>query len=355
MDTKKERGQMLDLLLRPAFCVKDGIITQVSRGAEGMLLASGMEVAPMLSTGAEEYAAFSGGCLYLDLKLGGRELMASVTRLEDEDVFLLEAEEDVQALNALALAARELREPLSSMTAISENLLSPYLKEDPRSKELLARMSRSLHRMQRVLGNMADAGVHSPAAQLQLRNIPRVFDAIFSRADKLLAYAGAQLHYEGLGEDLIGLFDEDLMERAVLNLLSNALRFLPETGGILAAKLSRRGDMLVLTVQDNGSGIPDAILGNLFQQYLRTPALEDRRRGLGLGLVIVRQAAASHGGTVLVDKGEISGTRVTLTMKVRQPSEATVRSAHVALTGGRDPGLIELADILPVSVYEQEL
>ena len=92
MDTKKERGQMLDLLLRPAFCVKDGIITQVSRGAEGMLLASGMEVAPMLSTGAEEYAAFTGGCLYLDLKLGGRELMASVTRLEDEDVFLLEAE-----------------------------------------------------------------------------------------------------------------------------------------------------------------------------------------------------------------------------------------------------------------------
>ena len=76
----------------------------------------------MLSTGAEEYAAFTGGCLYLDLKLGGRELMASVTRLEDEDVFLLEAEEDVQALNALALAARELREPLSSMTAISENL-----------------------------------------------------------------------------------------------------------------------------------------------------------------------------------------------------------------------------------------
>ena len=85
-------------------------------------------------------------------------------------------------------------------------------------------------------------------------------------------------------------------------------------------------------------------------------AVEDSRYGLGLGMVLIRSTAAVHGGTVLVDHPEGSGTRITVSFAIHQ-GEATLRSPRMRIdyAGERDHGLIELSDVLPAHLYRSEL
>ena len=354
MYEQKEIFELLDLMARPGFCVRDGKIVKVNQAADGLFLSPGTEVCRLLQTGVPEYAAFQGGCLYLQLFLAGGSRGASVTRVEDLDIFLMEPESEVRELNAIALAARELRDPLSSLIAISDNLLPSAMGEiSPKVEELFARMSKSLYQMQRILGNMSDAG-HSAAFSCQeTRNAPRVFQEIFEKAAVLLQTVDIQVRYEGLPEDILCLLDARQMERAVLNILSNSAKFMPR-GGVIEAKLTRQNRFLQLSIQDSGSGIPENILSSIFSRYTRPLSLEDPRLGIGLGMVLVRSAATAHGGAVLIDQPGETGTRVTLTMEIRQSQDSRLHSLRTDITGGRDLRLIELSPCLPASVYQKE-
>ncbi len=355
MEEQKDTCAMLELMILPAFAVKADKILSVNQSARELLLTEGMDISGLLLTGAEEYAGFTEGCLYLQLTLGGEPRGASVTRMGELDVFLLDPDTGDHALRAMALASRELRQPLSSLIAIAETLLPHALpQEDRKSGELLARMSRELYQMQRILGNMSDAGLGSSLFHPEQRNIAQVFDDIFEKAGTLLEAAGTHLSYTGLKQDVYGMIDARQMERAVLNILSNALKFMPQ-GGEIRVTLTQRGTTLLLSILDSGDGIGDGVLGSLFSRYLRQPGLEDSRHGIGLGMVMIRAAAANHGGAVLVDRPGKTGTRVTLTMKLRKGTEARVHSPVADLTGGRDQALIELSECLPLSVYQKEL
>lgn len=352
---EKENFALLDLLLQPGFCVEENRITRVNAAAQSLLLTPGMDIAPLLQTGAEEYAAFTDGCLYLRLNLEGASLDASVTRMGQTDIFVLDPEEADSELQALSLAARELRYPLTDLTAITENLLPRYLNtQDPVAEELLARMSQGIYRLQRLLGNMSDAAQPNALGYQEVRNLAQIFEDVFVKAAALLEPTGVTLRYDGLPRDVWGLIDAAQMERAVLNLISNAVKYLPPQGH-LHASLTQSGKTLRLTLTDNGSGLGPGGLGLLNQPYLRQPGLEDPRRGLGLGLVLVRAAATNHGGAVLIDQPPAGGTRVTLTMRIRPAAQTQVRSPIADLTGGRDQALIELSEVLPLSAYKKEL
>ena len=115
---------MLELLLRPAFCVKDGLITEINQAAAAFLLCEGTPVLPLIATGAEEYENFREGCLYLTLSLSGHTVEATVLSMEECHLFVLEQSGEKPELQALALAARELRGSLSGMAAAANRLLS---------------------------------------------------------------------------------------------------------------------------------------------------------------------------------------------------------------------------------------
>ena len=73
-------------------------------------------------------------------------------------------------------------------------------------------------------------------------------------------------------------------------------------------------------------------------------------------MVLVRTAAASHGGAVLIDQPDGGGARVTMTMAIRRNTSGTLRSPvlRVDYTGEQDHALVELADCLPASLYGKE-
>lgn len=348
MEVNRNHG-MLDLLIRPGFCVENNEILYANQAAQALLIVPGNDVRDLLLTGREEYAAFREGCLYLQLNILSGGCGASVISMDGQHYFLLDQESDDDALRAIALAARELRDPLTNM------LLSlQQLSGETQNREQLARMNRAVHQMLRILGNMSDADPCTASSNLELRDIRNVFTEILERAQDLAAQAGMTLHYQITADSIQTLTDAQLLERAVLNMLSNAIKFSPP-GSNLHAQLTRRDRMLTLSLTDNGSGIAENLHQTLFRRYMRQPGIEDGRFGMGLGMMLIRKAAACHGGTVLIDQPNGTGTRVSMTMMIRQDT-TTLRSPvlRVDYSGEQDHGLVELSDCLPLSAYYHE-
>ena len=332
----------------PAFFVKENIITACNQSAEACLLSPGMDIRELLLTGAEEYASFQSGCLYLKLKLSANGCGASVTREADADLFLLDQEPEDADLRSLALAARELRSPLSNLMIAADALKSV---EDPNLQEQLARLNRSLHQIHRLVNNMSDAGRSDLLTNPGIHDWNRLFHDIFEKIQTQLENTKVTLTYEGLSEPVYGLANIGQIERAVLNIVSNALKFLPESGTIQAS-LTRQKNMLQLSIQDSGSGIAENILGNVFTRYQRQPGIEDSRYGIGLGMVLIRNAAADHGGTVLIDRPGDKGTRVTMTMAIRQDAPILRTPVISPVIDSSRQILTELSDSLPWECYQ---
>lgn len=355
MDERNNIAGMLDLMILPGFCVKDNKICALNAAARSLLLTEGMPIDDLLLTGSDAYAAFTSGCLYLTVSIGGEPWGATVSRMDSSDIFLLEQEENQTELRAMALAARELREPLTNVMIAADRLsLENAPAEDP-ARQQLARLNRGLYQMLRILSNMSDAARSVSAAHPEMLDVCAAMKELMEKAAGLSHHAGISLSYTGPGETILCLVDREQLERAVLNLLSNAIKFTPK-GGNVDASLQRRGKQLVFTVRDSGSGIADEVCRNLFHRYLRQPGLEDSRFGIGLGMVLVRKAAAAHGGTVLVDRSGERGTRVTMTLEIRQNPGNVLRSniLRVDYAGERDHCLLEFAETLPSHLYEKE-
>lgn len=333
----------------PAFFVKENIITACNQSAEACLLTPGTDIRKLLLTGLEEYAAFQKGCLYLKLTCSANGCGASVTREADGDLFLLDQEPENADLRSLALAARELRGPLSNLM-IAANALSAA--DHPDLLDQLARLNRSLHQMHRLVNNMSDAGRNDLLTPAGIHDWNRLFRDIFEKIQLQLEPTSVSLSFEGLPGPVYGLANAGQIERAVLNMISNAMKFMTE-GGTIHALLTRKENMLHLSIRDNGSGIAENVLPNVFTRYQRQPGIEDSRYGIGLGMVLIRNAAADHGGTVLLDRPEGGGTRVTMTMAIRQDAPVLRTPVVPPIADTSRQVLTELSETLPWECYKK--
>lgn len=344
---------ILDLMVQPAFCVSNGVIAGANADALRFQIQPGTPVEQYLSAGLEEYREFQSGCLYLTLTVHTQKFGASVTKNGDFDIFVLEDGADQAELNAMALAAQELREPLTSVMTVADRLF-PVIGDDSVSQEKVARINRGLFQMLRIISNMSDAFRYTQSASSgqEMRNITAVLQDLFQNAETLVQKTDVQLRFRNLNEQIYMLVDVEKLERAVYNLLSNAIKFTPRDGTI-DVLVQRRNRKIYLTIHDGGSGVDSTVRGSIHTRYQRQPGLEDGRFGIGLGMVLIRSAAAAHDGTVLMEHPEGMGARITMTLQIRQTSDGNIHSPvlKVDYTGERNHGLIELSDVLPASLY----
>ena len=340
-----QKTNIAELLLRPAFSAEDGRITGINREAGKYLIEEGTPIRSLIAAGADEYEAFRAGVLCLTLCIHGQNVAASVTPTEQGQLFILEQDAQDAHLQAMALVAKELRGPLSGMMAAADRL-------EPGDAQLNQRMFQLL----RIVSNMSDAVrfASHPAAQEYVDAVVLV-NEIFDSAAALAAEAGYTLQLSAPSQPIYTLANRELLERAIYNLLSNAMKFSP-AGSVIRATLAQRGNNLRFTLEDPGRGMDADVQASLFARYMRQPGLEDPSQGLGLGMLLVRLAAAAHGGTVLIDRPREAGTRITLTLSSRHDQGNTMRSPilRIDYTGERDHALVELADVLPTKLYEKE-
>lgn len=351
MEQKDNTLALLDLMPCPAFCVAQGAIAYVNSAAAAYLLSAGTPIAELLETGQQEYSAFEDGDLSLTLCIQGRKQNASVRRFQQYDVFVLDRDSEQPELQALALAAQNLRAPLSDLMTAADRL--PDTCGIPSGQT--ANLNRSLYQLLRIVGNMSDAFLYSqmPGSSMEIRNIPAIFEELFEKIAAYAAQAKITVTFRGIDEMVFGLADAQQLQRAVENLVANAIKFTP-AGGTVDAKLTRNGNMLYLTIRDSGDGLSESVRQNFYDRFLRPPALEDSRNGIGLGMMLVRSIATAHGGTLLVQPDKERGTKLTMTIAIRQDSESAVRSPimQIDYTGGRDHTLVELSETLPAELYK---
>lgn len=354
MDQITAEMEMVDHIHQPAFCVKEGIIVKSNPAAQIRMLGPGTSVLALFEVGQEDYETFTEGCLFATLRLDNQICGVSITRKRDFDLFLLLPDSERLDLRVLSLAARELREPLSSLMITTGHLFTEGTPQDPAARESAARMTRSLFQLLRIVGNMADASRFESdlGHRMELRDVCTFVQEITEKAKALAETAGVYLLCSIHPEPVYSEIDCEKLERSIYNLLSNALKFTP-AGGRIHLSLTRRGNKLSLSVCDSGQGVCEPLRGDIFSRYTREPGVEDSRFGIGLGLVLVRATAALHGGTVLVDQPKDMGLRVTMTLAVRTGTGNQLRSPvmRVDYAGEWDHGLVEFSDTLPASLY----
>jgi signal transduction histidine kinase len=117
-----------------------------------------------------------------------------------------------------------------------------------------------------------------------------------------------------------GLFDPARLERALTNVLGNALKYSPD-GGVIDVTLRRivdqDGTWLEVQVSDQGVGIPAAELPRVFERFFRATNVSGRITGTGLGLAGARQTVEEHGGTITLTSQEGHGTKVLIRLPLR--------------------------------------
>ncbi len=195
----------------------------------------------------------------------------------------------------VADASHELRTPLTSVLANLE-LLEMELEGEPR--EAAASALRSSRRMRRLVADLlllarADAGRVAPHMPLDLSEV--VTEAVgelepVARDHRISVSAPP-------GAEMDGARDE--LHRLTLNLLENALRH-TDPGTAVEATVERANGEIVLSVEDDGPGIPADLREKVFDRFFRGAG--DRSGSSGLGLSIVRAVANSHSGTVSLEE-----------------------------------------------------
>ena len=357
MEYASQITEMLETLICPAFTVESGIITHANQAAQERGAMPSSSVADLISIGAEEYTQYTSGKLCLTLSLHGIPYSAIVTRSGSYHLFCLETEYVKPELRAFALAAQQLREPLAAAISGTEQLLPiTGIQEDSDARQQLGQINRSLHQLLRAISNMSDAAQYANCnvAHLQVCELTGIFRETLEKSSSLAAAAQRTLNYTLPKQAVYGPCYQENLERAILNLVSNALKYTPN-GGTINATVRQINNKLIFTIQNSGTGIRADVQSNIFSRYLREPGLGDGKDGIGLGMSIVRSVAALHNGTVLMDQPENEGARLTMTIAVKPVSDAVLRTPvmlPVDYTGGRDKALLELADVLPASIYE---
>lgn len=350
MEEQKDIVNLLNLITDPAFLVKDGRIFQLNPPAAQLMLEVGTPIAQLMPSPMDELDSFQEGCLYLTLFHAGQKLGTAVYPHADGLLFVISSESDQAELRALALTAAGMRQLLSEMTQTANGLQAVA---QPDAAQHMAKLNKQIYQLHRMVGNMTDAAQYAAAPQgnLACRDVVALTEEYFDHAQTLLAHSNLHFEYQIPNESILCMVDAQLLERAVYNMISNAAKFSPP-GDTIRAGLRRKGQRLQLWVEDTGDGIPKPILDTVYTRYQRTPGIEDGRFGLGLGMVMVRAAACAHGGTVLITQ-PAGGTRITLSFLVDQGRNTTLRSSALTIdyAGERDHALIELADVLPASLY----
>ena len=214
-------------------------------------------------------------------------------------------------------------------------------------------LCQSYYRILRLANNLSDAAhLEGPsAAQLRNGDIVGLCRDIMDRARHPAELLGIRLDFQCEKERHTIAMDKDRIERMMLNLLSNAFKFIRRDEKLvtLDVRVSREWVELILT--DTGCGISQELLETVFDRYRHTQRLDPPPHGLGLGLPVCRRIAQEHGGVLLLTSQEGTGTTVTVSLPNKRSKLQQMNTFLVDLGGGYNRTLAELSDALPSRAF----
>ena len=230
--------------------------------------------------------------------------------------------------------SHELKNPLTSLRSAVETL--PLAKNDQQRHSLLHIIEHDVRRLDRLISDISDASrldaelARDDAETVNLVTLLEGFHATYSTMgqstrrstpkltltiDEVLKPASKRRGGNPVSPWLVS-GHQSRLGQVIANLIENARSFVPTSGGEVHLHLSRRGHLAVITVTDNGPGIPVENTERIFERfYTDRPENEAFGQNSGLGLSITRQIVEAHGGRITagnVDSKEGTGARFTV-------------------------------------------
>jgi PAS domain S-box-containing protein len=218
----------------------------------------------------------------------------------------------------VSTVSHELRTPITSIIGYTELLEDGLVGELSEAQlEVIDRVDRNGRRLLLLVEDLLTLS-QIESSSLKIEPVVTDIRAVVTNAHRALSETLASRSLSVIisipDEPVVHHGDPVQLERMVVNLLTNAVKFTPD-GGTVEVALRSDGELSQITVKDDGMGITEDDQTKLFNRFFRsTPATEQAIQGTGLGLTIVQAIVALHGGKIHLASAYGEGTTVTVTV-----------------------------------------
>jgi two-component system, OmpR family, sensor histidine kinase KdpD len=223
----------------------------------------------------------------------------------------------------LAALSHDLRTPLAALVGLAESLELTKPELSGLQHDTAQAIAEEARRMNALVNNLLDMA-RIESGDVRLRREWHSVEEVVGSALKAARSALTDQRVEvALPPDLpLVEFDATLIERVLYNLLENAGKYTP-AGTIIRVVAQASGDQLLVTVSDNGPGVPQAQREAIFEKFTRG-SRESATPGVGLGLAISRAIVEAHRGRIWVEDNAGAGARFCFTLPLGTPPEMPV-------------------------------
>lgn len=220
------------------------------------------------------------------------------------------------------MIVHDLRGPLTAINMGLKLMSSLAEREEGKFSESVSKTTdtaqRAVRKMLNLVNSILDIG-KMESGTMELEQEPAYLGRIVDNVLEEMAPLAVEMEIDLINEldsDLPVLdIDSEKIERTLLNLVDNALKFTPGDGKVkIAAKVN--GSQVVVRVIDTGPGVPEEHKETLFDRYAQVSGQQGRRRGTGLGLTFCKLTVEAHGGEIWVEDNPEGGTVFNFTLPV---------------------------------------
>lgn len=217
-------------------------------------------------------------------------------------------------------ASHELKTPLATMKILLENIIYQPDMDAAVRTDFLSDVNREINRLNLIISDLLTL-VSMDSKNMRLKRETFKFAQVVKDVAHRLSIVAERRRQQiklQISDNCEMYADCAKLTQVVYNIMDNAIKYTPE-GGLVRVRLIRMGRDAILTIADNGPGIPKQDLPHIFDRFYRVDKARSRETGgTGLGLSIVNQLVLMHGGTISVQSEEGHGTTFTIELPIHQ-------------------------------------
>lgn len=254
------------------------------------------------------------------LKDKSNELSSLANKLQEANEEL--RVKDKQKDEFLDTVAHELKTPLTGIRASTELLIDDLdeMPDEIRS-QFLTNILQDSDRLARLINNILDFEKLSTGRtdlDLQYQNIAKTIQNTCASAQSIANQKNCEIVIKNKSSIYLN-YDEDRITQVLTNLLSNALKFANEAAGKIEISYGRQKGLLVVSVSDNGSGVPDEDVKYIFDKFFQSNHQNRiKPSGSGFGLAISKQIIEVHKGEIWYAKNAEGGATFTFSLPIEK-------------------------------------
>jgi len=237
-------------------------------------------------------------------------------------VYVLQDITDAEKLDAMrrdfvANVSHELKTPLTSIKSYTETLMDGYVDDPEVQKQFLSVIDSEAERMTRLVRDLlqlSNFDSHSITFYKEYNDYIDLTKKCIKQLQMASSKKNISIKLLTTEKQVVGAFDLHRIEQVFINIISNAIKYTPEEGGV-EIQVVRRDDVCVVRVKDNGIGIPAEDLVHIFDRFYRVDKARTRNAGgTGLGLSIAKEIINGHDGYIEIESEFGKGTTVIISI-----------------------------------------